>query len=306
MRGMWMLLMAPLLAGTAWAQGGAPPPAAAAQQAADEQQQLEDLLREMGADPEAIMMARLLGAAEDLDPMQMMLLMGLMGDGHMDEGFMLLLMPQLNKAGGGQPTVIAQGERLLIVDERQVRIVNLTTGAVDNTITYKPRVPLTQLLTELAPLIAEARQQQQEQMQAVIAPAPVQEGCAGNLQQLGTAALMYAADQDGMLPDADWVAGLMPYLADERVLACPQRPDVAVGYALNEAVLGLQQNDIVEPHAVVLFFESDGGGEAPVGGAAALCAVGPHDGQVYVCFLDGHTALLTLEEARRFLERPMR
>jgi len=312
MRSLWMLLVASLLTGTAWAQGGGAPPAAApAQQAADEQQQLEALLRDMGAGPEEITMVRLLGAAEDMDPMQVMLLMGLMDGGHMDEGFLLFLLPQLNKGGGVQPTVIMQGERMLIVDERQVRIVNVTTGTVENTITYKPRRPLTEILAELAPLIAEARGRQEQaqaipQRVAVATPAPIREGCAGNLQQLGVAVQMYAADQGGMLPDGDWVTEVQPYSpGGPQGLVCPNRPDLPTGYAMNEALLGRQLNEIRQPHAVVLFFESDLGGEAPVGGADALCQAGPHDGKVYVCFLDGHTALLTLEEARNFLQRPV-
>ncbi|MFP3904313.1 MAG: hypothetical protein ACLFWB_08750 [Armatimonadota bacterium] len=80
--------------------------------------------------------------------------------------------------------------------------------------------------------------------------------CYNNLNQLGIAALMYAKDNDGVLPDADeWMEQVAKYLEDESVLKCPAA-DEDYAYAMNENLDGMNVNEIESPATTVLFFES--------------------------------------------------
>lgn len=68
--------------------------------------------------------------------------------------------------------------------------------------------------------------------------------CRGHVQALVEALRDFARDHDGLLPEAvTWCDDIQPYLdkagAGADVLHCPGAPDLQYGYALNEALAGL-------------------------------------------------------------------
>jgi len=171
--------------------------------------------------------------------------------------------------------------------------VNLATGTVDNKIVYKPKRSLAELLGALGPTFEQARGRAQ------------QVSCLSNVKQLCLAVMMYAQDFDQQLPGEDWAPAIQPYTKNAQILICPARPDLPVGYALNEAVLGMALGDIPRPAETVLLFESDLGGEAPVGGPEALCQQAPHEGGVNLGFVDGQAKMVPLEQAQDLLAQPV-
>jgi len=284
-----LLLAAPLLA-QGMPQAPAVPTGPPAAQGDDA------LLQELGLPAEMLPLVRLLENGEDLDPMQMMLLMGLMRGGPgggMDNDFIPFMLLMNAGKGSRQPTAVVQGDKLYVVDDRSIYVINLATGTVEKTIVYKPKRSLTDLLGAMGPAFDQARERAR------------QEACQSNLKQLCLAVIMYAQDHDETLPDADWANGIQPYTKNAQILICPSRPDLPVGYAFNEALVGFQMGAIARPAETVMLFESDLGGDTPVGGPDALCQQAPHNGGVDLGFADGHVKWVTLDEARDLLAQPV-
>lgn len=144
--------------------------------------------------------------------------------------------------------------------------------------------------------------------------------CMKNVKQLCLAAHMYAAEHAATLPAAEgttpppvppakaeptegWVGVLRPYAQSPRFLQCPSQPDLPVGYAFNKVLLGHRLADIREPSETVMFFESDLGGQNPVGGLEALPAEPRHPNGLVVGFVDGHAEVVRLEKARQLLAK---
>ncbi len=113
--------------------------------------------------------------------------------------------------------------------------------------------------------------------------------CLRNLKQLGLAVAMYATDHNNVLPDADhWTEDLEPYFLNREILRCPSAPKLQIGYAMNRAFSGRRQDEIPQPWAQVLFFESDLGVANASGGPEDVCRPGRHYGGNNFLFLDGH------------------
>ncbi len=278
----------------AQAGGGMPAaqPPAEGPPAGDEE--LAEMMRQMGMDEEAILFMQLM-TREDLDPAQMLLMMAMMGNGHMDENFLflMLLSKALNSKGAQQPAVVTQGDKLYVIDDGAVHCINLATMELEGSVTYKQRRQATGLMETLAPVMQQAREK------------AITTSCQSNIKQLCLAVLMYAQDWDETLPGPEWVNEIMPYIKNEAVFVCPAQPDLTVGYAFNEALLGALLGDIPMPAETIILFDSDLGDEAPVGGSEALPEEGRHNGGVNVGFADGHVKWMSLEEARRLLEQPV-
>jgi hypothetical protein len=85
--------------------------------------------------------------------------------------------------------------------------------------------------------------------------------------------MMYIEDLGQVLPGEDWAQTTQPYLKNVQILMCPSRPDLEVGYAMNEKLLEAQVGRITDVSRTIMLFESNIGGESPVGGPEATWVV---------------------------------
>ncbi len=72
---------------------------------------------------------------------------------------------------------------------------------------------------------------------------------------------------------------------------------------MNEKLLLAKFAEIPRPAETVLIFESNVGGENPVGGADDVPEEGVHNGGINVGFADGHCKWMRAEAARDLLEQ---
>ena len=78
--------------------------------------------------------------------------------------------------------------------------------------------------------------------------------CLSNVKQIGTAALMYLEDHDGMhVPGPNWQHMLQPYIRNYQIIVCPDAPTHAVGYAISYWMAGFPHGSVDYPAQVVLF-----------------------------------------------------
>ncbi|MFO7947138.1 MAG: hypothetical protein R6V19_10005 [Armatimonadota bacterium] len=116
--------------------------------------------------------------------------------------------------------------------------------------------------------------------------------CYNNLRQLGRAALIYAQEHDGTLPDADsWMDQLEEYVNDDSVLQCPAAQDVKYGYAMNERLDGVNVEDINNLAHTVLFFASTLDTRNAAGNKETIPAPARHSMGNGFAFADGHAEL---------------
>ncbi len=85
-------------------------------------------------------------------------------------------------------------------------------------------------------------------------------------------------------------------------LRLPVSPRSECRLRLNEKLLGAHLSGLPE---IVLVFESNGGADAPVGGANDVPPEGVHDGGINVLYADGHAKWLHAEAAMDLLARPV-
>jgi prepilin-type processing-associated H-X9-DG protein len=284
--------------------GGAP----AGQPAVDQQQlqkQQEELaakvgeLRAMGVPEDAAGLLALLdvvGGDEDGGGNMLPLLMLMAQKGGGNGGDIMgvfLLMNMMDKgASASAPTAVkADDNTLLVIDRGKVFKVDLAEMKVVGEVAYRTK-PRTSIIQLVMPLIAGARGKAAEA------------GCASNLRQLAMGVLMYAQDFDGALPGEGWVADIQPYIKNDALFRCPNRPEAKVGYAFNRALLGLNQAKIQRPAETIMLFEAKAQGDAPVGGAEDVPVEGIHDGGIYCAFADGHVKRLSVNDARQQLKQP--
>ncbi len=247
-------------------------------------------------DEEATLLAVIM--AGDIDPMKLMMLMGMKGGGGMDGDAMGMLMfsQVLGGGKGGQGTWFRDGEWMYVLDDSVLYKLNFETMQVDGKLPYKEDIE------------AEAM------TMGMLVKAMMKGGKGGpgpaahakrsaQLKQLGLAMHMLLADMDGQLPGEDWVAAIVPYIGDKSVLKCPAWPEAPVGYAMNDKLIDAKLPAIKEPGRIVLFFETQVGGESPVGNAADV-PMDPIMGQRTVCavFVDGHVEMVDAAELQRRLQ----
>ncbi|MEQ1933899.1 MAG: hypothetical protein ABL962_08480 [Fimbriimonadaceae bacterium] len=85
------------------------------------------------------------------------------------------------------------------------------------------------------------------------------DNCRNNLRQLARASLLYASENDDLLPGKNWDDSLLKQEPDEVVYACPvqRRLDPkSSGYALSKDVAGKALSKIVSHESEILFFDS--------------------------------------------------
>lgn len=117
----------------------------------------------------------------------------------------------------------------------------------------------------------------------------LQEASQSNLKQLSIGILQYAHDHDDKLPDADkWVTQIMPYVQSEAVFRDPAAPGQKWGYAFNHTLSGIALDDLDDPAATVLLFESTCGKKNASDTGDSLPARGHHSGGTDYALADGH------------------
>lgn len=257
------------------------------------------MLVQMGVPPdEATLLAVMTSGPGAGDMAQLLPLLMMMGEGNKDPGDILggiLLMRTLSGAGSQPASQLwfREGENLFIAENGVLYRINVATMTVEGQLAYRQGAGGVNIMTLLMPIFARAREKAQ------------QASCLSNLKQLAAGCLMYAQDHDETMPTETWVKDILPYVQNEAVFACPSRPNLKIAYALNEEVLGLSLARIARPAETVLLFESNMGGDSPVGGARDLPEGGVHNGGVNLAYVDGHSKWVRLDEARKQLERPV-
>ena len=113
--------------------------------------------------------------------------------------------------------------------------------------------------------------------------------CTSNQRQLTAAVLIYAQDNDEMLPGADTVWQYLP------VLRCPDKAMLRNGYAYLAPVAGTCVGSYIDPTATTL--TAEGGAGAGGNPNVAYCVEDldrtRHLGNTTAGFLDGHVAVVT-------------
>ncbi len=100
--------------------------------------------------------------------------------------------------------------------------------------------------------------------------------CLSNAMNIALAFQMYLEDNDGAFPPADaWCDLLWDYVKNEQVFGCLEAEGLRCAFAYNRALSGVRVNDIAEPDAVVVVFESPRGWNG-AGGPEALPAKPRH------------------------------
>ncbi len=122
--------------------------------------------------------------------------------------------------------------------------------------------------------------------------------CMNNVRQLGLAAIIYANDHEGRLPDAGkWCDLLQKKLGSSDVLRCPAGNRAErCHYAFNLLMSGTELNRIENAARTVLFIESPAGWNRSAG-PELLTGPSRHQNHIAVCFADGHVEMVT--SARR-------
>ncbi len=288
----FMVLVVPAPAPPAAAQEMAPEQAAQAPQLPPDVQEQFDLYREMGMDKQQALMMAVMGADDSgINPLLLMMMM----DGEPSTGeaiWPLMLSGGMGQQQKPQPVVIDRGEKLIIVDAGRVYVVNLETMEIEGSVRYRGGSSGL-AASVLGPVFMRAREKAR------------QASCLSNVKQICLGLLMYSQDYDDVLAaqGANWVDDVMPYIMNEQIFVCPSRPDLPVGYALDERLIGASLAQVPDPAQTIIVFESNIGGSNPVGGPDDIPPEGVHNGGINCGFLDGHVKWLSVDEARRAMER---
>ncbi len=117
--------------------------------------------------------------------------------------------------------------------------------------------------------------------------------CVNNVKQLTLAAIIYANDNDGRLPDAAaWCELVQTNVGAATVFLCPAGTKTQrCHYAFNAALSSAELNRLESPARTVLFVESEGGWNRS-GGLELLSQSSRHGRQIVVGFADGHVETL--------------
>jgi len=256
----------------------------------DLHQQMQ-MFMEMGMNEKEALFFSLMTSGK-MDPATMMLLMAMMDGGGGGEamGMMLLMNAMSGSKGAAQPVVLDRGETLLIVEGGVLYKINLEEMKLEGSVAYAAgaQVGGEAMAAILGPVIQRAREKAR------------QATCVNNVKQICLAMVIYAQGFDETFPGETWAQDTQPNTA---ILVCPSRPELPVGYAMNEKLLLAKLVEIPRPGQTVLLFESNVGGENPVGGADDVPEEGVHNGGINVGYVDGHCKWVSVEEARELLEQ---
>ncbi len=111
--------------------------------------------------------------------------------------------------------------------------------------------------------------------------------CLSNVKQIALAALMYASDHDGHLPNAwTWTEDLLPYVGSSNVLQCPLAPMELSSYAMVKRWSEEKLDDIPNPEDTVIVYETNRDGTPAF----------RHNDGMNVGFANGHAKWLSNEQ----------
>jgi len=133
----------------------------------------------------------------------------------------------------------------------------------------------------LKPIIQQQREQARRQT--------LSDECGSQLEALAGAMESYLADHDNRYPSADrWVQELRPYVEDAELFKCPEdTSEASSSYAMNSALSGKSADDVQDPEATVLFYETSHPGPNPSGGSDDIADPARHvDGNNFA-FVEG-------------------
>ncbi|MBD3291923.1 MAG: hypothetical protein GF393_03300, partial [Armatimonadia bacterium] len=203
------------------------------------------------------------------------------------EGGGMMMMDAMRGATGDTHTTLVGDSTLLIIEDGILYKVDIATMEVIGKVAYaaSDQAERDAVWSLIAPLMSEWGGDE-------VPGGPEAATCANNLRQLGTAFGEYADANGGTFPGENWVEDITPYLPDAEILHCPARPDLAVGYAMNEKMVGAAFNQVIEPGERILLFDTVVNAETPLGGARHLPEFGAHEDGVMVLFADGRVEWL--------------
>jgi len=252
---------------------------------------------DMGMEPEAATFMAIL-TETGMSPAEIMVFMMMADKGGDDAGGIMLLMNAMKGAASSQPVVVDRGEELLIIDDGVLYVIDMTTMEVTGRLDYAEAAgPDDDAIWQLlVPIIAEGGGEE---------GGPQGAACRQHLKQIGLAFMMYAQDNNGALPGQDWVEAITPYLETEDSLRCPAHPELAVGYAMNEKLVGAILAEVTEPGETILLFDTDLDAANPVGGPGAVPQDGIHGEGVNVVYADGRVEWVRAPEAWEVLGLPI-
>ena len=166
-------------------------------------------------------------------------------------------------------------------------------------------VALVLALWVVSPAITEAIEDAPQQALMLVNPAARSAASLANLRQLCVAAECYATSHNRALPPTDTWPDVFKSAFDlpEEVLADPAKPKGGRAYAMNAALKDMRMGDVPGASRVVLFFEC-APGTPPAGGPKDLSAKPPHANAVNIGFVDGHVALVKLEDLGQLIWDP--
>ncbi len=266
---------------------------------AAEQQINETVQRftDMGMEPEAATLIAILSET-GMSPAEIVMLMMMADRGGDDAGGLMLLMNAMKSAAGGRPVVVDRGDQLLVLEGGVLFVIDMTTMEVTDTLDYaRAAQPDPDAIWRLLASVMGGHEGQPGGDQGA--------GCRRRLRAIHDAFVACVAAHDGVLPGENWVEEITPYLPEQELLRCPSRPEVAVGYAMNEKLLGVATAAIVEPGERVLLFDTVIDDASPVGGPEAVPVYGAHDEGVNVLFVSGEVEWVPIAEARELLGLPV-
>jgi prepilin-type processing-associated H-X9-DG protein len=219
------------------------------------------------------------------------LMMSREGGGSLDDIMGLMFMKSAMSQPAPQPISWREGDFAFIAEGGVLYKINTATMKVEAKLPYRQGMDNPALKAILEPMMGEARVRAQ------------QSSCLSNLKQLCLAFLMYAQDWDERLPTKTWVKDILPYTGNAQILVCPSRPDQKIGYAFNEALVGVNLKKIDRPSETVLLIEANLKDDNPLGSAKDIPEGGVHDGGVNLGFADGHCKWVSVLEAKEILQR---
>jgi len=170
------------------------------------------------------------------------------------------------------------------------QMVTAYTTADLNTVPYLIDAPIALQAAMMYPMFMRSRESAQKAV------------CLSNIKNLALAMQMWLADHNDEFPKTErWVEELMPYIGNEGVLKCPgDESGARSSYALNKAVIGKRLQDVSDPAALVVFYETANPGENPVGGPEDVVSVPRHMGGNDFAFADGHAEWVHASQVRSF------
>ena len=260
---------------------------------------------ELGMPREAALFVTMLEKS-GMEPAQILMFL-MMADHGGDEAAGMMMMNQMKpQVTPPQPTVIDTGggaKTVLIIEDGVLYRIDLDTMEVTGKVAYSaPNQADRDAIWELFIPMMAGEWGGGERGGPGGAPA---QQCRNQLKQMGTAFMMYVDDNDGTLPGEDWVDALMPYIENEQLFRCPDHPDIAVGYAMNAKLVGVNIRLIAEPSERILLFDRLDDVEPAIGGPNAVPMGGVHEDGVNVLFCDGHVEWMPVAEAREVLDFPI-